>query len=216
MSSITLNTVRYYTGNDPYHYTIDNRPLQDLASNDVILQAAIENLSDIVGVGLYLETFNNGADFTAGTSTTLSLVNSPGSSTSTWVFFDGIYQDANTYSLSGTTITFNSAIPSGVLTVEVRWMTSAEDAVTNIPTVYYGTSLSLGGSAMTAGQVTSTTVSIPGVTQSMAIAVTPFTYPGDSFTWAAYVSVPGVVVVRLIALSAGTPTASTYNVRVIA
>jgi hypothetical protein len=33
----SLNNVRYYTGNDPYHYTIDNRPLQDLASNDVAI-----------------------------------------------------------------------------------------------------------------------------------------------------------------------------------
>lgn len=40
----TLNTVRYYTDDDVYHYTVDNRPLQDLASNDEILATAIEGL----------------------------------------------------------------------------------------------------------------------------------------------------------------------------
>lgn len=44
MSAITLNTVRYYTNQDVYHYTVDNRPLQDLASNDVILEQAVETL----------------------------------------------------------------------------------------------------------------------------------------------------------------------------
>jgi hypothetical protein len=31
--STTLATVRYYTQYDPYYYTVDNRPLQDLAAN---------------------------------------------------------------------------------------------------------------------------------------------------------------------------------------
>jgi hypothetical protein len=41
MTTLTLNTVRYYTLSDVYHYTVDNRPLQDLASNDGILLNAI-------------------------------------------------------------------------------------------------------------------------------------------------------------------------------
>jgi hypothetical protein len=44
MSVITLNPVRYYTNQDVYHYTVDNRPLSDLASNDAVLEEAIETL----------------------------------------------------------------------------------------------------------------------------------------------------------------------------
>ena len=124
MSNITLNTVRYYTGDDPYHYTVDNRPLQDLNSNDQILLSAIQNLTNIVGTGLYVETFQSGTDFTPGTSTTLNLTSAPASTTGVWIFFDGIYQDANTYYIVNSTITFSSAIPVGTAGIEVKWMTA--------------------------------------------------------------------------------------------
>jgi hypothetical protein len=39
---VTLQTVRYYTENSPYHYTADNEPLQDLEQNDILLKAAVE------------------------------------------------------------------------------------------------------------------------------------------------------------------------------
>jgi hypothetical protein len=42
MTTITLNTVRVYTNEDVYHYTVDNRPLQDLIANDNILLSAIQ------------------------------------------------------------------------------------------------------------------------------------------------------------------------------
>jgi hypothetical protein len=45
MSLVTFNTVRFYTEDDSYHYTVDNRPLQDLASNDTLLQAAIDEVN---------------------------------------------------------------------------------------------------------------------------------------------------------------------------
>lgn len=43
--SVQLNTIRYYTNNDPYHYTVDNRPLSDLELNDLALKAAIDQLN---------------------------------------------------------------------------------------------------------------------------------------------------------------------------
>jgi hypothetical protein len=46
--TIELNEVRLYTDDDVYHYTVDNRPLQDLASNDEILAEAINNLDPSV------------------------------------------------------------------------------------------------------------------------------------------------------------------------
>jgi hypothetical protein len=39
--------------------------------------------------------------------------------------------------------------------------------------------------------------------------------PGFGFVWQAYVNAPGSVTVQVCALVAGTPAATTYNVRVI-
>lgn len=79
-----------------------------------------------------------------------------------------------------------------------------------------GTSGSLGGSAMTPGQTITIAVTVTGATTSMCAVCSPAVYPGDSFNWDCYVSAAGTVTVRLTAVLAGTPTASAYNVRVIA
>jgi hypothetical protein len=85
-----------------------------------------------------------------------------------------------------------------------------------VPTnfVLTGTSGALGGSAMTAGQTITTTVSVPGALTSSTVQVSPNTYPGDAFTWSGYVSSADTVTVRVTAAAAGTPTSSTYNVKV--
>lgn len=46
--AITLTTIRYYTQADPYYYTVDNRPLTDLASNDTILSNEIQKRVNMV------------------------------------------------------------------------------------------------------------------------------------------------------------------------
>lgn len=77
-----------------------------------------------------------------------------------------------------------------------------------------GTSGSLGGSAMTAGQTITTTVAVAGATTGMVVAVSPAgTDPGAGFLFDGYVSAADTVTVRLTAVLAGTPVASTYNVR---
>ena len=81
--------------------------------------------------------------------------------------------------------------------------------------VLTGTSSSLGGSALTAGTCSSTTVSITGATTSMAVSVSPASDPGSGFYWLAFVSSSNTVTLRICAAVAGTPTATTYNVRVI-
>jgi hypothetical protein len=78
-----------------------------------------------------------------------------------------------------------------------------------------GTSSSIGGSSLAAGACASTTVSITGATTSNAVEATPATYPGDAYYWKGYVSATGTVTVKVCAAAAGTPTASTYSVRVI-
>jgi len=81
--------------------------------------------------------------------------------------------------------------------------------------VLTGTSASIGGSALTAGQCASGTATISGVTTSMVAKADPNTYPGDGYVWQAYIASSGSVTVKVCAIAAGTPTASTYNVRVI-
>jgi len=70
------------------------------------------------------DTFTDGGGFTAGSSTTVTLTEDPGSENNTWVFFDGVYQEKSEYSVSGTTVTFTSAIPSGVSSIDVVYGTT--------------------------------------------------------------------------------------------
>jgi len=60
-------------------------------------------------------------------------------------------------------------------------------------------------------------VSISGATTGMAVATSPAggTTAGAGFTWQGYVNAPGTVTVQVCAVVAGTPTATTYNVRVL-
>lgn len=74
---------------------------------------------------------------------------------------------------------------------------------------------SIGGSALVAGQCSSGTVAIPGVTNTMQVNASPETYPGDGNPWEAYVSATGTVTVKVCAIVAGTPTASVYIVSVL-
>ncbi|MEX3933259.1 hypothetical protein AB4Y32_15900 [Paraburkholderia phymatum] len=96
--------------------------------------------------------------------------------------------------------TFNGAIP---------WDSA------NFTPPLTGTSGSIGGSALAAGACSSGTVSIAGSTTGMAVAIAPATYLGDGIFWHGYVSTGGTVTVKVCASASATPTASTYNVRVI-
>jgi hypothetical protein len=87
----------------------------------------------------------------------------------------------------------------------------------SIPVIRSGTTGNIGGSALAAGQCVSGTASVPGATTSMVAIATPVVDPGDAFTWKAYVSAADTVTVKVCTnvASGGTPTASSYNVRVI-
>lgn len=60
-------------------------------------------------------------DFTPGTTTALTISSTPAVKANMTVTFDGITQAHNTYSLSGTTVTFSAAIPLNVKVVEIQW-----------------------------------------------------------------------------------------------
>ena len=81
--------------------------------------------------------------------------------------------------------------------------------------VLTGTSGSLGGSALTAGTCSGTTVTVSGATTSMTATTSPSSDPGSGFYWLAFVSASNTVTVRICAAASGTPSATTYNVRVI-
>lgn len=80
-----------------------------------------------------------------------------------------------------------------------------------------GVSGSIGGGALGNAACTTGTVTVNGATTSMAVAVTPNTFPGASIYYRAYVSSANTVTVSVCSAASGgsTPTASTYNVRVI-
>lgn len=72
------------------------------------------------------QIFTAGVDFTAGTTSTLTLTNAPVAATSAGldIFFDGLNQNDWTYNPSNGVITFNEAIPLEVEKVKARWGTA--------------------------------------------------------------------------------------------
>lgn len=71
-----------------------------------------------------VDLFTAGVDFTAGSSTQVTLTNDPGSENNLIVTFDGVTQHRNTYTVSGAVVTFDAAIGSGVSNVEATYTTT--------------------------------------------------------------------------------------------
>ena len=93
-----------------------------------------------------VDTFTAGVGFTAGSSTTVTLTADPGSENSLIVTFDGITQHRDTYSVSGTTVTFDAAISTGVSKIEATYTTTIPAATPGDGAV---TEAKLGGAAVT-------------------------------------------------------------------
>lgn len=64
--------------------------------------------------------FAAGVDFTGGTTTSLTLSRTYKSASALWVAFDSDMQGRDQFSLSGKTLTFTSAIPTGISKVFVK------------------------------------------------------------------------------------------------
>lgn len=80
-----------------------------------------------------VDHYDSGSGFTAGTTTSLTLSATPGTKNNTVVTFDGVVQHKDTYSVSGTTITFTSAIPLGTLAVEVAQQQTIAASLVELP-----------------------------------------------------------------------------------
>lgn len=87
-----------------------------------------------------------------GSDTTLTLSNDPLNENNTQVYIDGVYQNKDTYSVSGTTLTFSTAPPNGSA---VEAMTIQPTAV-NVPADASVTSAKLSGDLTTPGALTVT------------------------------------------------------------
>ncbi len=96
-------------------------------------------------------------------------------------------------------------------TADNLWVLQQPDS----PPVLSGTTGSVGGSALAAGACTSGTATVTGAATSMAAAASPNTYPGDGIIWDGQVTSANTVTVKVCAIVALTPAASTYNVRVL-
>lgn len=83
------------------------------------------------------------------------------------------------------------------------------------PAILSGTTGSIGGGALLAGQCSSGTVTITGATTSMVALADPQTYPGDGTIWDGQVTSANTVTVKVCAIIALSPGASLYNVRVL-
>jgi hypothetical protein len=78
-----------------------------------------------------------------------------------------------------------------------------------------GVSTSLNPGSMTAGQRATVNVAVTGATTAMVATCSPTTDPGAGFVWHAFVASANTVTVCLTCVAAGTPAASTYQVRVL-
>ncbi len=100
--------------------TLDTLTL--VAGNNVVIttDSAADSVTIAAGSDLTDELFADVSDYTSGTTTQLTLANTYGPEVNLWVAFDGVMQFPDQYSLSGTTLTFTSAIPTGTAQVLVK------------------------------------------------------------------------------------------------
>jgi hypothetical protein len=112
-----------------------------------------------------------------GSDTTLTLSINPVNENNTQVFIDGVYQSKSNYSISGTTLTFSTAPPTGSA-VEVMTMTQTE---VNVPVDGTITSAKLSGDLVTPGNLDVTgTVTADGLTVDDVVSIDTST--GSAFS----------------------------------
>ena len=89
------------------------------------------------GSGVFVDTFTAGVDYTAGSSSQVTLSNTPASPNAVWVFFNGVAQHHSQYSVNGNVVSFTSAIPTNVSEVQVQVNTQLAVGVPGPATVEY-------------------------------------------------------------------------------
>lgn len=126
------------------------------------------------------------------------------------------YLDAVNSSGSTVTTTLGDSATATSIT-NVVGGSGANTRANGVPilTGYSAVSGSIGGGALLAGQCSSGTTTVTGAATTMVALADPNTYPGDGTYWDAQVTSANTVTTKVCAVVALTPTASTYNIRVI-
>jgi hypothetical protein len=96
-------------------------------------------------VTVTVDNYAAGSNFTAGSTTSLAMSVAAAAENDILVLFDGVYQHHNTFTVSSTTVSFSSAIPTGTLAVEIRGTSALAVGVPGAGTV--GTSQLAAGPA---------------------------------------------------------------------
>lgn len=110
----TGNTTKVATGSGSY---VATNCIQSDANHNLVDAGAPCGTGTTVANA---QDFIAGTGFTAGTTTALTVSATPITKASTAVYFDGRLQSDNTWTLSGSTVTFSAAIPSTIQVVEIK------------------------------------------------------------------------------------------------
>jgi hypothetical protein len=147
----------------------------------------------------------------------------PGSENNTWVYIDGVYQQKDQYSVSGTTLTFSAAPPTGTDNIEVvRGRTSSigvpGDATVDTAQLADGgvTTAKLDDLAVTAGKIGTDAVTGTKIEESSVapvLLVSGTAVASTSGTSIDYTSIPSWVK-RITVMFNGVSVSGTSNILV--
>ena len=125
--------------------TFDTAPIS--GTNNVVVYVIGDVFS---GESVLISNFDGDSSTTAFT-----LSNNPGNENNTQVYIDGVYQQKTTYSVSGTTLTFSSAPPTGTANIEVVMLTST---TVNTPAAGSVVTASMADDSVTGAKIVSSAV----------------------------------------------------------
>ena len=119
-----------------------------------------------------VQDFIAGTNYTPGTTTQLTLSTTPSSPAAISITFDGVHQSANTWTLSGSVITFSAVIPLNTQVVEAQWVASSGGGGGGVTSITAGAGLS-GGTITTSG-----TIALAPVSANTVLGAVTATNPG--------------------------------------
>ena len=118
------------------------------------------------GTNIVVDSFDG-----TGSQTAFTLSGDPGSENNTQVFISGVYQEKDTYSVSGTTLNFSEAAPSGTSNIEVVWSIPLAIGTPADGTV---STQKLADSAVTTSKIASQAVTIDKLASSAIVTTSTF------------------------------------------
>lgn len=108
------------------------------STNFMRMYTSLSSWKDVSNASVVVvDTFVDGVDFTAGTTTQLTLSVEPLGEDSTFISFDGTYIHKSAYSVSGFIVTFASPITAGTSEVEIQTFVSVDQGTVADGTVTY-------------------------------------------------------------------------------